>query len=45
MRPEGPKSRYQVPLRDRGLAYRGRTLGARVDSLTYHLAKRVSDRQ
>ena len=36
---------YQVPLRDRGLAYRGRTLGARVDALTYHLAKRVSDRQ
>lgn len=30
-----------VPTRLRGLAYQGRTLGAREDALTYHLTKRV----
>jgi hypothetical protein len=30
-----------VPRRDRGYSYQGQTLGARADSLTYHLIKRV----
>lgn len=34
-----------VPPRDRGLNYQGRTVGAREESLFYHLAKRVGERQ
>lgn len=32
-----------VPMKLRGITYQGHTLGARADSLTYHLLKRVVD--
>lgn len=38
--PFNPQDR-RVPTKERGARYRGYTLGARADSLTYHLIKRV----
>lgn len=38
--PFEPRTR-RVPMRQRGLTYEGRTLGAREASLFYHLVKRV----
>jgi hypothetical protein len=44
--PFDPRLDAMIPTKDRGLSYRGTTLGARDSALTYHLIKRVvGDRQ
>ena len=40
--PFDPRSDVTVPMKDRGLTYAGRSIGARASALVLHLAQRIS---